>query len=73
MSDKKPEERFLEIAPKRVDRVIKSIQSLSKCSTRHYKYSEKQVNKMFRAIKTELRVAEDKFRTNGKSKSGFKF
>ena len=70
---KTPEERFKYIAPKRVNKILKSIESLSKCSTRNYSYSEEQVKKMFRAIKTELRLAEDKFKSNGKSKSRFKF
>jgi hypothetical protein len=70
---KSPEERFIEIAPKRVDRVIVSINSLSKCSTRNYKYSREQVNKMFKAIKNELMIAEEKFKPSTKSKNGFRF
>ena len=72
--DKTPEQRFVDIAPNRVDRVVSAINSLSKCSSRNYKYDNKQVNKMFTTIKRELRIAEDKFRSNGKpSKQGFKF
>ncbi len=70
---KSPAERFSEIAPKRVNKVLKSIESLSKCSTRNYEYSREQVNKMFKAIKAELRIAEDKFKPSSKSKSGFRF
>ena len=66
-------ERFNEIAPKRVDKVLKSIESLSKCSTRNYEYTDVQVRKMFKAIKSELRIAEDKFKSSGKPKSGFSF
>ena len=64
---KTPEERFMEVASMRVTRVINAINSLSKCSSRNYKYTEPQVNKMLRAIKLELRMAEDKFRNHGKN------
>ena len=71
---KTPEQRFLEVAPMRVTRVINAINSLAKCSSRNYKYTDKQVNKMLRAIKLELRMAEDKFRNYGKNGSTkFKF
>jgi len=66
---KTPEERFLEVAPLRVTRVINAINSLSKCSSRNYKYTDQQVNKMIKAIKLELRMAEDKFRNHGKNGS----
>ena len=71
---KSPENRFLEVAPLRVTRVINAISSLSKCSSRNYKYTDHQVNKMLKAIKLELRMAEDKFRNHGKNgASKFKF
>jgi|TARA_B100001964_G_scaffold233282_1_gene290289 hypothetical protein len=71
---KTPEERFMEVAPMRVTRVINAINSLSKCSSRNYKYTDQQVNKMLRAIKLELRIAEDKFKNHGKNGSTkFKF
>jgi len=71
---KTPEERFLEVAPMRVTRVINAIHSLSKCSSRNYIYTDHQVNKMIKAIKQELRMAEDKFRKHGKNEATkFKF
>ena len=71
---KTPEERFIEVAPMRITRVVNAINSLSKCSSRNYKYTDAQVNKMLRAIKLELRMAEDKFRNHGKNGSTkFKF
>ena len=77
MEEKKPQknrsERFQEIAPKRVNKVLKSIESLSKCSSRNYEYNDMQVAKMFKVIKAELRIAEDKFKSNGKTKGGFRF
>ena len=70
---KKPSERFEEIAPKRVNKVLQSLASLSKCSSRNYEYSDEQVNKMFRAIKAELKITEDKFKSSKKKKKGFTF
>ena len=66
---KSPSERFEEIAPVRVTRVIKSIRSLSNCSSKNYQYTDEQVNKMMSAINKELRICKDKFSTNGKKHS----
>lgn len=70
---KSPAERFKEIAPRRVNKVLQALVSLSNCSSRNYEYSDEQVKKMFRAIKTELKATEDKFRSNGEKKERFKF
>ena len=64
---KTPEERFLEVAPMRVTRVINAINSLSKCSSRNYKYSDSQVRKMFGAIKSALKDCELKYQNKGKN------
>jgi len=66
---KSPHERFEEIAPVRVTRVIKSIRSLSNCSSKNYQYTDAQVNKIMSAINKELRICKDKFSTNGKKDS----
>ena len=66
---KSPHERFEEIAPIRVTRVIKSIRSLSNCSSKNYQYTDLQVNKMMSAINRELRICRDKFSKNGKNDS----
>ena len=68
------EERFLEVAPNRINRVIKSIESLQKCSSRNYQYTIPQVNKMFKAIRESLRSCEVSYRNHGKNgSSSFKF
>jgi len=61
------DERFLAVAPSRVTRVIKSIESLQKCSSRNYDYSDSQVNKMMKAIKESIRICEISFKNNGKN------
>ena len=66
---KSPHQRFEEIAPIRVTRVIKAIRSLSNCSSKNYQYTDVQVNKMISAINKELRICKDKFSTNGKKNS----
>jgi|TARA_Y100000310_G_C20658458_1_gene803299 hypothetical protein len=63
------EERFLEVAPVRVIRVIKAIESLQKCSSRNYEYTDSQVNKMMKAIKESIRICEISFKNNGKNGS----
>ena len=63
------EERFLEVAPARVTRVIKAIESLQKCSSRNYEYTDHQVSKMMRAIKESIRICEISFRNNGNNSS----
>ena len=68
-NSKTREERFLEVATYRVTRVIKSIESLQKCSSRNYDYSDSQVNKMMKAIKESIRICEISFKNNGKNGS----
>jgi hypothetical protein len=62
-------ERFLEVVPARVTRVIKAIESLQKCSSRNYEYTDSQVNKMMKAIKESIRICEISFKNNGKNGS----
>lgn len=76
MSDnKQKDDRFKRIASKRVDNIIKNIRSLANCSnTNNYQYSEKDVNKMTRAIKEEVKVMETLFRKNlSNKKDSFNF
>jgi len=63
---KSPEQRFIEVAPARVTRIIQAINSLSKCSSKNYKYEETQVRKMMSAIRSELKDCETKFLNKGK-------
>jgi len=66
-------ERFIRLAEARTNKIIDMIQLLGNCSnTGVYEYSQKDVEKIFSAIETELREAKKKF---GKvdTKKGQKF
>ena len=63
ISGEKPGERFKRLAEKRTQEVIHKIRILSNCSDpRRYKYSQDQVNLIFRAIDNELKKAKMKFK-----------
>ena len=58
-------DRFKRVASRRVDNILKSIRSLSKCSnTNNYEYNEEDLNKMVKAIKEELRTMDTLYRKN---------
>ena len=47
--------RFQKIAPKRVQKVLDSMNSLSKCSNKYnYEYTEEEKNKIFNALNKSL-------------------
>ena len=68
-------EKFLRLAPPRVDKTIKALQSLQKLSVHgSYEYTQEQVDKMFSAIKTQLEECEAAFKPKeNKDTSGFSF
>jgi hypothetical protein len=72
---KEKRERFEIVAAKRVQKVLDSLESLSKCSHRgNYEYSESDIKKMIRAIKEKVLLLELAFKQQGgKSKNEFKF
>lgn len=52
-------ERFKNVASKRVQKVLDSIDSLSKCSNRNnYEYSEDDVSKMLKVIREQIKMLE---------------
>ena len=69
-------ERFEEIASRRVDKVLSSMQSLQNCSNRYnYEYSDEDVKKMLSVIKIsfdELKVSFEK-EISKNNKESFKF
>ena len=69
-------ERFEEIASRRVDKVLSSMQSLQNCSNRYnYEYSAEDVKKMLSIIKIsfdELKVSFEKGIAKN-NKESFKF
>lgn len=68
-------ERFINVAGKRVQKVLDGLDSLSKCSNHsNYDFNHQDVLKMTRAIKEKLRILEASFTTSTKtSKKTFKF
>lgn len=75
-ADKDKGERFRRVAAMRVQKVLDTLDSLAKCSNRNnYHYSDAEVGKMIRAIKSKLRDIEQTFgRKSGESRRGsFKF
>jgi hypothetical protein len=57
------EQRFKRIAEKRTDKVLNSLRVLANCSNKStYAYTEEEVNKVFRAIEEEAKVAKAKFK-----------
>ncbi len=66
-------DKFLRLAPPRVDKVIKSIESLKKLSAHgSYEYTSEQATKMFTAIRSELDACEAAFKPEKETK-GFSF
>ena len=66
--DQSREERFKRIATNRTNEILDRIRILGTCSNKStYKYSEDEVNKIFRAIDQETKNCKAKF-TNKKTK-----
>jgi hypothetical protein len=60
-------QRFVRLANKRVVKVIKAIQLIGNLSSRAYQYDDKDVDKIFDAIQTEVDQARSKFLKREKS------
>lgn len=70
------QERFIKVASKRVQYIIDKMDLLGNCSNRNnYDFDEKDVRKMFLAIKDSMKRAEMKFEDElqKKQKRKFKF
>lgn len=68
-------DRFRKVAARRVQKIIDSLDSLSKCSNKsNYDYSEEDVNKMLKAIREKVKSLELSYTTNTKAtKDTFEF
>lgn len=68
-------ERFKSVAGRRVQKILDSMDSLSKCANRsNYDYGEADVNKMLKAIRDKVKVLEASYNSNTKStKNTFQF
>ena len=70
-TDKK--KRFQKIAPKRVQRVLDSMNSLSKCSNKYnYEYTEEEKNKIIGAVNQSFSELENKFNSGFKKNKEFR-
>ena len=66
---KTKDKRFRDVASNRTESVLKAIRLLKKCSNkRSYQYEKADVNKIFRAIKTELDDCRNSFLGTDKAK-----
>ena len=74
ITPKSKEQRFQEVASKRVNNVLSSLRSLQKCSNKNnYTYSPAQVKKMLSALQAELDNTKRAFDEDKASKSEFRF
>lgn len=67
-------ERFVDLAEKRVNSAIRTIRLIGNLSNKsNYSYTSKDVDKIFRALDKELKLAKSRFEAGaGKEKSLFK-
>ena len=66
-------EKFVRIAEARTNKIINMIQLLGNCSNQSlYEYSQKDVNKLFNTIQTELDEAKKRY-SKQDSQKGSKF
>lgn len=64
--------RFQKIAPKRVQKVLDSMNSLGKCSNKYnYEYTEEEKNKIFNALNKSLTELKGKFNDGVNNKKKF--
>jgi len=66
------EERFSEIATKRVQDILNKMRLLRNCSNKaNYSYNDEQIRKIFNAIDSEWKSVKDSFNQNNQKKKGF--
>jgi hypothetical protein len=68
-------ERFINVGGRRVQKVLDSLDSLSKCANRNnYDFTEEDILKMTKTIKEKIRLLELSFTGNTKTiKNSFRF
>ena len=63
-------DRFKNVAAKRVQKVLDSMESLSKCANKsNYEYSDEDVSKLLKAVKEQMKMLELSYTEKSKSKS----
>ncbi len=78
MATKSKRERFEEVAGSRVQMILDKMENLSKCANRrNYEFTQKDVDKMFKAINEQLKSVKMRFESELdstiKEKKIFKF
>lgn len=67
-----PNEKFKRVASSRTQKIIDMIELLGNCSNQYvYEYSEEEVEKIFGAIETELKLVKEKYKGKDKAKERF--
>lgn len=68
-------DRFFNVASRRVQKVLDSLDSLAKCANRNnYDFNDDEVTKMIKAIKEKTKAVESAYTNNAPSaKNTFKF
>lgn len=66
-------EKFIRLATRRVNNALKAIQLIGNLSNRgNYDYTEKDVEKIFAALTSEIKNCRERFSASGsKTKNGF--
>jgi len=63
-------DRFKNVAAKRVQKTLDSMESLSKCANKiNYEYSDEDVSKLLKAVKEQMKMLELSFTEKSQSKS----
>lgn len=66
-------ERFVRVAESRTNKIIEMIRLLGNCANKsNYEYDEKDINRIYDAIKKELNDSQAKFKINCKKNDNFK-
>jgi len=69
---KSKEERFREVAGRRVQNILNQMRLLRNCANRgNYSYTEEQVNKIFKAIDEQWKHVKSDFNKHKSKHSGF--
>lgn len=72
MKQEDDRDKFVRLANKRVNNALKAIQLVGNLSNRsNYRYTDKDVDRIFGALHTELKLCRERFGTGAKAKSGF--
>ncbi len=69
----KNRERFVKIVERRVNNILKNLDSLGKCSNRkNYEYTEKDIRAIFGEIDGKIKEIRSLFRGNSNTRKPFK-